>query len=62
MKKLLLLVGIAVGFVLGSKKGREPYKRLEAQVRQLAGRPEVKGAVDSVSHKMADLTDTVSAR
>jgi hypothetical protein len=60
MKKLLLLVGVAVGFVLGSKMGREPYERMEAQLRQLAGRPEVKDAVDAVSDKAADLTDTMA--
>jgi hypothetical protein len=60
MKKLLLLVGVAVGFVLGSKMGREPYERMEAQLRQLAGRPEVKDAVDAVSDKAADLPDTAA--
>jgi hypothetical protein len=60
VKKLLLLVGAAVGFVLGSKMGREPYERLEAQVRQLAGRPEVKGAVEAVSDEAADLTDAMA--
>jgi len=61
MKKLLLLVGVAVGFILGSKMGRQPYERLAAQIRQLAGRPEVKGAVDTLSDKAADITD-IAAR
>jgi hypothetical protein len=60
MKKLLLLVGVAAGFVLGSKQGRKPYERLEAQVRQLAGRPEVKQAVNAVSDKATDLIDSGS--
>jgi hypothetical protein len=60
MKKLLLLMGVVVGFVLGSKGGREPYERLEAQVRRLAGRPEVQGAIDSATSKAADLTHTVT--
>jgi hypothetical protein len=60
MKKLALLVGIAIGFVLGSKQGRGPYERLEAQVRQLAGRPAVQQTVDAVSDKAADLTDTLA--
>jgi hypothetical protein len=37
-----------------------PYERLETQVCQLAGRPDVKRVVDSVSDKAADLTDTVA--
>jgi hypothetical protein len=60
VKKLPLAVGVAIGFILGSKQGREPYERLEAQLRQLTGRPEVKGAVDAVSDKAADLTDSAS--
>jgi hypothetical protein len=60
MKKLLLLVGAAVGFVLGSKMGRKPYERLEAKARQLAGRPEVKRAVEAVSDEAVDLTDTMA--
>jgi hypothetical protein len=60
MKKLLVLVGVVVGFVLGSRMGREPYERLEAQVRQLSSRPGIKGAVDAVTEKAADLTDSAS--
>ena len=60
MKKLLLLVGAAAGFIFGSKMGRKPYERLEAKARQLAGRPEVKGAVEAVSDKAADLTDRMA--
>jgi hypothetical protein len=61
MKKLLVLVGVVIGFVLGSKQGRKPYERLEAQVRRLRGRPEVKGAVNALSDKAADLTDSASS-
>jgi hypothetical protein len=60
MKKLLLLVGVAVGFIFGSKMGRKPYERLEAKARQLAGRPEVESAVEAVSDKAADLTDRMA--
>lgn len=49
MKKLILLVGIALGFVFGSKMGREPYERIEGKVRQLADRAEVEHAVEVVS-------------
>jgi hypothetical protein len=60
MKKLLLLVGAVVGFVLGSKMGREPYERLAAEIRKLTGRPEVEGAVAAVSDRASDLTDTMA--
>jgi hypothetical protein len=55
MKKLALLVGGAVGFVLGSRMGRQPYERLEAKVRELTGRLEAKRAVDAVSDKAAEV-------
>ena len=61
MKKLYFLVGVGVGFLLGSRVGREPYEKLEAQVRQLAGRPEVKDAVNTMTEKASDLTDSASA-
>jgi hypothetical protein len=58
MKKLWLLVGAAIGFVLGSRAGRAPYERLESKAREVAGRPDVKHAVDAASEKVSDLTDT----
>ena len=60
MKKLPLLVGATAGFVLVSQMGRGPYERLEAQIRQLAGRPEAKGVVGAGSDKATELTDTVA--
>lgn len=51
MKKLLLLVGVSVGFVVGSRAGKAPYQRLRNTLREVAGRPEVKQAVDAASEK-----------
>jgi tRNA A37 threonylcarbamoyladenosine dehydratase len=77
MKKLLLLVGIGLGFIAGSKAGRAPYERLEEKIRQVSGRPEVKQVVDAASDtveavtdhavkaatdKVADVSDKVSAK
>lgn len=58
MKKLWLLVGAAVGYILGSRSGRGPYERLESKARKVAGRPDVKRAVDAASDKASDLTET----
>jgi hypothetical protein len=58
MKKLLLLVGVAAGFVWGSRSGRAPYERLESRAREIAGRPAIKHAVDAASDKVSDLTGT----
>jgi hypothetical protein len=58
VKKLLLLVGAAVGYVLGSRSGRGPYERLESKARKVAGRPDVTRAVDTASDKVSGLTET----
>ena len=59
MKRLWLLVGAGVGFVLGSRMGREPYERLEGKVREVSRRPEVKNAVSAVSDRAENVADTV---
>ena len=41
MKKLLLLMGAGIGFVLGSRAGRKPYEQVEREVRKFLERPEV---------------------
>jgi hypothetical protein len=52
MKRLWFLIGVGVGFVLGSRAGRGPYQQLEANVRKMLGQPEVR-------HTMAQVRDTV---
>ncbi|MBO0692546.1 MAG: hypothetical protein J2P58_06590 [Acidimicrobiaceae bacterium] len=47
MKKLLTLVGIGIGFILGSRVGRGPYEQIEGEVRKFAGRPEVHDRFES---------------
>jgi hypothetical protein len=46
--KLGMLVGAAVGYVLGAKAGRERYDQITASARQLLDKPQVKKVVDSV--------------
>ena len=46
--KLGMLVGAAVGYVLGAKAGRERYEQITASARQLLDKPQVKKVVDSV--------------
>jgi hypothetical protein len=57
MKRFLfvLATGVVVGFVLGSRAGREPYERLEARVREVSGRDEVRAAAERASRAVADL-------
>ena len=46
--KVGMLVGAAVGYVLGAKAGRERYEQISASARQLLDKPQVKRVVDSV--------------
>lgn len=42
MKKLLLLTGAAVGYVLGAKAGRERYDQIMAKAKGVARDPRVR--------------------
>ena len=48
MGKLGMVVGAAVGYVLGAKAGWERYDQLTVSARQLLDKPQVKRVVDSV--------------
>ena len=48
MKKISFLLGAGVGFVLGSKAGRRPSEQLEAKLRAVTERPEVRNTVERV--------------
>ncbi len=72
MKKFLLLFGMGVGFVLGSKAGRRPYDRLRSMARDLTERREYKRLASTVSdrtdamtqetlNKVTDLADKLGA-
>jgi len=66
MKKWVLMFGVAIGFILGSKAGRKPYKELEGKVRELGARPDVQKAIKTVTkraHEQAgDVASTVHDR
>ena len=62
MKKLLLAIGAAVGFLAGSRAGRGPYTKLQSKARALARRPDVRKLVDDTSDAVQDkLHDVQSA-
>ena len=48
MKRLSFLMGVGVGFVLGSRAGRGPYERLETNVKKIAGQADVQDAAHQV--------------
>ena len=62
MRKLWFVMGLAFGFLLGSKAGPGPYQQLEAKARSVRSRPEVKEAVDTVKDTAKDQVDAVAHR
>jgi hypothetical protein len=45
MRKISFLLGVAIGFMLGSRAGRRPYEQMMTKVRETARRPEVQDAI-----------------
>jgi uncharacterized protein YjbJ (UPF0337 family) len=71
--KLTMLLGGAVGYVLGSRAGRERYEQIKAQARSLARNPKVretashaqdyaKAKAPDVAHKVTEATSKVTGR
>jgi len=50
MKKIPLLAAAALGYVLGSRAGRERYEQIKTGAKKVAGDPRVQAA----SHKAQD--------
>jgi hypothetical protein len=73
MKVFRLAAGLAVGYVLGARAGREKYDQIAAAARKLANHPtvvdaqaKIKGLVDTgtqtVTAKVAETADTVTEK
>ncbi|MGW7189586.1 YtxH domain-containing protein, partial [Streptomyces sp. NPDC054838] len=45
--KVTFVVGLAVGYVLGTRAGRERYEQLKKSARQVAQTPAVRNAAES---------------
>lgn len=54
MKKLTLLAAAAVGYVLGTKAGRERYEQIKAQAERLWSSEPVQSTVDTVQSTARD--------
>jgi hypothetical protein len=44
MKKLTLIAGVAIGYVLGSRAGRERYEQIKSGAGKVAQNPKVRAA------------------
>jgi hypothetical protein len=62
--KILLVVGLGVGYMLGSRAGRERYDQIVAKAQQFWNDPRVKSQVnnaqDFVKDKAPDVADFLS--
>ena len=57
MKKFTFLLGLATGFVLGSRTGRGPYEQLEGAVRQAVNQPKVQETLQSAADSAESVRD-----
>jgi hypothetical protein len=48
IKKLMFVAGAGVGYVLGTRAGREKYNELVSKARKVADRPEVQEMTQAV--------------
>ena len=53
MKKLILLAGVGIGYVLGTKAGRERYEQIKGMARGFAGNPKVQETVSKAQDTVA---------
>ncbi len=64
MKTLAFVIGVGIGFLIGSRAGSGPYAELEQKVRALRRQPEVESAVEHVkeaaSRQVTDVVDKVN--
>ncbi len=58
---MILLAGV-VGFILGSRAGREPYEHLQRTLSGMRRRPEVQGVVESVQDEVNQRTGELSSK
>jgi hypothetical protein len=62
VKKLSILVVGAVGYVLGSRAGRERYEQIKSQAQKTWNRPAVQDAVDDVEQAVRSKASDVGAK
>jgi hypothetical protein len=60
MKRIWLLIGVALGIVIGSSMGREPYEKLGSIVRRVGSRPKTRRVKNSLFSAASDISDTTA--
>ena len=60
--KASFIAGVAVGFVLGARSGRDTYDKMVAKAQQVWEHPKVQQATSTVQSKTADLSKQAAAK
>jgi uncharacterized membrane-anchored protein YhcB (DUF1043 family) len=58
--KILLVVGVGIGYVLGTRAGREKYDQMKAAVEKLWNDPRVQKQVDNAQEFVKDKAPDVA--
>ena len=58
--KILLVVGVGIGYVLGTRAGREKYEQMKAAVEKLWNDPRVQKQVDNAQEFVKDKAPDVA--
>jgi hypothetical protein len=53
MKKLTLIAGVAIGYVLGSRAGRERFEQIRSGAQKIAQNPKVQSAAAKAQETVA---------
>jgi hypothetical protein len=56
--KFIFVIGFGVGYVLGSKAGRERYDQIRSKVQDLQESPTVQSAAGVLQQQASDLLDS----
>lgn len=62
MALMKLAAGLAVGYVLGTRAGRERFEQLAGSARELSNRPSVQEAKDKATRAMRGATSATRGR
>jgi hypothetical protein len=60
--RVSFFAGVAVGFIVGARAGRERYEQIVKLTRQAAGNPTVQTVTKTVTTKTTELTKTAASR
>lgn len=59
-KRLILLAGLGVGYILGSRTGRQSYEKLKAQLQELWTDPKVQETVEKANQSIREKAPAVA--